>query len=480
MILFGNVFANNLQITNIELKNQNIANNTYVIEFDVAWLNSWRTSTLESNWDAVYFFIKYRPLPTSNWMHGQLELSGEVLPAEATLQYTGNGKGGLLYRTNDGIGNNNWDDIQVIWNYGTDGLPDDQPIEVSVQGFEMVYIPGGPFYLGDNGTEESGNFRNAHNQAPFRVTSETSIILGGTAPGSLGTDIETIVEVDDDFSSTTTQVLPAAFPKGFNPIYVMKYEISQGAYVNFLNKLKPNQSENRFPNAYGNSGNTINNVGTSPTYTTETPERATNWIDYTDFSAFADWSAMRMMTELEYEKICRGPLLPVPNELATGSPFYSAEEWTITNEGTFNEGISNPEQGISNVNLSLNGGSILRNGVFAASAINPSREETGATYYGVMEMTGNVGETIITTGNPEGRAYTSAIGDGVLNSEGEHNEAVNGWPDAQTFLGTGMRGGAYLTDSEFYYNQRVSNRHYTSLPNSGFGIAGGRLVLNDF
>lgn len=41
-----------------------------------------------------------------------------------------------------------------------------------------------------------------------------------------------------------------------------------------------------------------------------------------------------------------------------------------------------------------------RCGIFAASALLNNREETGGSYYGIMELTGNVYERAITVGNP--------------------------------------------------------------------------------
>lgn len=482
MILFGTAFANNLQITNIELKNQNTTNDTYVIEFDVAWMNSWRTSTLESNWDAVYFFVKYRQVPSNTWTHGTLELTGASVPAAATLQYTGNGKGGLLYKSADGIGNNNWDNLQVVWNYGVDGVADNQPVEVSILGFEMVYIPQGSFYLGDNGTEESGNFKNADNQNPFQVTSENAITLGGTAAGSLAGDEQLEMLTTDDFSDSNTETLPATFPKGYNPIYVMKYELSQEAYVEFLNKLDPTQASNRFPDQYNQFSNTIDDAGTDPVYTTDTPERAMNYVSYPDAAAYADWSAMRMMTELEFEKICRGTVPALANEFATGSDLFSLNTWTISNAGLSNETITNPEAGVSNININDNGSGVLRNGIFAGSANNFTREETGASYYGVMEMSGNVYELVINIGTPEGRNFTSGMGDGIIDANGDHNETASGWPLVSNSDGSGVKGGSNAFGSgESAIRSRVSNRDFVNLDiPTRYSDVGIRLVLNDF
>ena len=46
--------------------------------------------------------------------------------------------------------------------------------------------------------------------------------------------------------------------------------------------------------------------------------------------AFADWAGLRSMTELEYEKACRGPLEPVAGEYAFGTNEIYLEEFLMT------------------------------------------------------------------------------------------------------------------------------------------------------
>ena len=128
---------------------------------------------------------------------------------------------------------------------------------------------------------------------------------------------------------------------------------------------------------------------------------------------------------MEYEKACRGPLSPVPNEHAWGSdswyapiPFY----YTYTNEGTademINEGIG-VETGNANSAFTYFGSiKPVRCGIFAASAINKTREETGSSYYGVMEMTGNCNELVISIGNSQSRDCIGLHGDGIITSSG--------------------------------------------------------------
>ena len=106
--------------------------------------------------------------------------------------------------------------------------------------------------------------------------------------------------------------IPAAFPKGYNAFYVMKYEISQGQYTDFLNFLDPGLAPTYFMNAYGSYRNTISRTGLL--YTCDAPDRACDYLSWSDLAVYLKWAALRPMDELEFEKACRGPLYPVPNE----------------------------------------------------------------------------------------------------------------------------------------------------------------------
>ena len=56
-----------------------------------------------------------------------------------------------------------------------------------------------------------------------------------------------------------------------------------------------------------------------PVYTARLPFRTCNFLSWQDGYAYAGWAGLRPMTELEFEKACRGPLNPVPHEHAWGS-----------------------------------------------------------------------------------------------------------------------------------------------------------------
>ena len=154
------------------------------------------------------------------------------------------------------------------------------------------------------------------------------------------------------------------------------------------------------------------------------------------------------MTELEFEKACRGPVAPVADEYAWGSAnIQNWLQYSLAQTGTSSEYVTNPGTNAGNANHTgsdlqsqINGP--LRCGIFAASTTNPTREESGATYYGIMEMSGNVVERAVSIGFSQGRAYTGSHGDGLIDSLGMANQAD--WPDPVLGFGSALRGGSFF------------------------------------
>jgi formylglycine-generating enzyme required for sulfatase activity len=163
------------------------------------------------------------------------------------------------------------------------------------------------------------------------------------------------------------------------------------------------------------------------------------------------------MTELEYEKACRGPADKVANDFAWDINIVSAIDYAIENDGTSTEYINNPGVSTGNANYSLTLGLYLgplRVGIFAASAINKNREETGASYYGIIEMSGNLYERVVSVGNATGRNFTGLHGNGIISST-TGNSTVSNWPNGTTGEGFSHRGASWYNSSDFL---RVSDR----------------------
>ncbi|RYG50925.1 MAG: hypothetical protein EOO01_09590, partial [Chitinophagaceae bacterium] len=180
----GNTFANDVLVTNVSLINQTTAGplNTHYtsVQFNINWKNSWRTSTNESNYDGCWIFVKYRKQSTSVWLHATLNTTGQTAPAGSILQPSADGKGAFIYRSANGIGDVNYTNAALRWNYGADGVLDNENVEVKVFAVEMVYIPQGAFNLG-NASAESNKFRDGAVDTWFPITSENAITCGSSA-----------------------------------------------------------------------------------------------------------------------------------------------------------------------------------------------------------------------------------------------------------------------------------------------------------
>ena len=429
-------FGNNIKVSDVTLTNQNTAQNFYMVEFDLSWENSWRTSTYESNYDAAWVFVKFTPKNEQAWQHADLNYvdgtnDGHSAPNGATIRTASNnnsdGVGVFVFRSSDGIGNIQFQDIQLRWNYGND-IGDNDAVEISVHAIEMVYVPQGSFYLGD-GMGDFGQFQQGTSGNPYQVTSEGQITLGGGGANSLGNSDAANQQYADDFNDNVSQTLPAAFPKGYNAFYCMKYEISQDQYGEFLAHLSQSQRTERTEVIY------INNVNVYPIETgnhyavPENPYRAMDYMNWADCAAYADWAGLRPMSEMEYEKACRGPEEPVAEEYAWGNDSWYLEGiYTLANEGTDGEiitnGIGKNVGNANSVSIYQGWGRPLRCGIFAASAANKTREETGASYWGIMELTGNTYERIISVGNSQSRDFSGLHGDGNLTSSGNASFSV--------------------------------------------------------
>ena len=410
------LFANNITVSNTSLGGQNTASHFTQVSFDVAWENSWRTSTNESNYDGAWVFVKFRKNGTTDWRHCTISSTGNTSATGATFFIPSDNKGAFIYRSADGIGNVSYAGNKLQWNYGVDGILDNETVEVRVFALEMVYIPQGSFQLGSGGTE-TNVFKDGSSANPYLVASNAAIPFGTTA-GTLNTN----------GSGPTSGTLPVAFPKGFNAFWVSKYECSQQQYVDFLNHLD-------LARATANNTQGIF-TGTHPNLVAPQPDRAINNVSAARLAAHADWAAMRPMTELEFEKACRGYNTPaVPNEYVWGNTTL-VNVTSVTNTGLATEAVVTPTTANANTASSLN--QMVRVGIFARPT-GSDRTLSGGTYYGVMNMGDNVSELCFSVVNAQGQAIDAGVhGDGYLAPSG--NSDIAAWAPYQAY---GWRGSSY-------------------------------------
>ena len=459
LLLTANLSANDIVVSNISLTDENATEDYVMVQFDLSWENSWRISNGSANWDAAWVFVKYR-LSGGEWQHASLNNNGHsgaaaaidaglLDPGSAFNASTNPALGVFIYRSADGTGTVSMSGAQLRWNYGANGLSDDAIVDVKVFAIEMVYVSEGAFAAGSGGSETSCFTLTTINTANATTAPTGAGSLGGQAGGY-----------------PTGQTAPdnASWPNGFSAFYCMKYEISQQQYVDFLNTLTQTQANNRKYNGsdyrYAITGTTIGS------YATTNPYVACNFLSWMDGAAYSDWAGLRPMTELEYEKACRGTVAPVANEYAWGTNTVAGSAYTLDNDGATDEGITaNYSTSAGNASYAPTGGGIdgpLRVGIFAANAANSGRITAGASYYGIMELSGNLYERTVTVGNAAGRAYTGAHGNGALNGNGHAD--VTAWPgltggEVTGADGSGFRGGGWIIDATFL---RASDRNFAA------------------
>lgn len=448
LIFFGYFSrANNLQIGAVT---HTESGSNHYLNFTISWNNSWRTSSAPFNWDAVWVFVKRRDCAGLQWHHANLSSldsahsGGDTLLVDAYADK----KGVMIYREADGAGTSSGS-IQLK----LDSVPAGN-YDYQVFGIEMVYVPEGAFYVGDG---IPNGFFTASNNAPYLITSESPLNFassGNNLWGNVGNG----------------GTLAITYPKGYNSFFCMKYEISQGQYADFLNNITQDAAANRVDlTRFGLSRYTMS--GAWPSLFAASPNRACNWFCFKDLADYLDWSALSPMTEFEFEKACRGSSdnSAVAGEFAWGgNQVTDADSITAGTDGTPNEsfdGTIDIGTGVANFGNDFILGPI-RCG-FAAKN-NTNRFQSGASYYGIMELSGNVYElcyNIYFNTNAQGIFFAGTHGDGVLSTTPAPGFALQGWPvesgppqDAIDFSSVIAKGGAWVNQDSA--KLRVSDRTY--------------------
>ena len=431
--------ANGLQVTNVVVNMRD--DSTAYVKFDISWQHSWRYTGI--NHDAAWVFLKVRPEGSTTWQHVTLEGSGVNPPDYSTGAGTAvdlivpNDRVGLFVRrAEQGSGTLSVTNVQAVWNIASNGLAKTSRVHIWAQAVEMVYVAQGSFAAGSGGSEPNAFTLTTIDTGDVSVAPSGSGSLGGAAGGY-----------------PTGQTAPnALWPNGYSAFYCMKYEITEGQWVDFFNTLMDTQKATR--DITGSAGKNSDGVETRNTVawssgdaTSAARDQACSQLCWADSVAYADWSGLRPMTELEFEKACRGPLLPVANEYVWGTTAISATT-AIVNDGT---GTDTAIGGNCNC-FGCSPFGPYRAGIYATPS--SSREAAGASYWAIMELGGNLWERAVTIGNATGRAFTGAHGDGKLNAAGDAD--VTGWPgwnaEGAGFRGSGFNQGATFT--------RTSDRTY--------------------
>ncbi|MEZ5007497.1 MAG: SUMF1/EgtB/PvdO family nonheme iron enzyme [Chitinophagales bacterium] len=469
--------ANNAHVRNLELAESN------VLECDITWENSWHyhDSIAPFNHDALWVFCKGRRLDNQQWESILFKSSGvevnEILEAKVASSQIGvivkriqNGEGYIQTNFKAEV---NVVDLAASYS------------EIRLFAIEMVYVNEGAFYVGDSISNHSLMIYGSGQ--PFYIDSESSITVGQTS-GQLYSN--------DDYVPFAN--IPSQYPKGYSAFYAMKYEISQQQYVDFLNTLTPIQQQNRqinkafqslcfsdedhiegernFIKKIGNQFGCDANDNGIFGETDDGNNVACNFLTWGHITAYLDWSGLRPMTELEFEKASRGPEESEPLELVWGNAnvVNTLQAVLSANDKETILDTIPPGFGIANFGYCLPSGP-LRCG-FAATATS-TRVSSGATYYGLMEMSGNLWELCVNV-SEKGLRFGGEHGDGQLNDQGFANQST--W-ESVSGEGSGLRGGGWNSGIlNGFRDLAISDRFFAFLNgnNSARGTVGGRGVIS--
>lgn len=460
-----------------------------MIRFSLRSGNSWRARWTEpaaatatgrdepvESWSAVWVFAKYRRPGGDGFAHATLAANrgDHSVPATAVLDVglTGDrGTGVFIHRGARGHGPLALADVGLRWLHATDGVADPNAVDLRVYAIDMVRVPAGGFHVGSGGDEPGGFVAGgdgAHGK-PFLVDAAWSgpVAAGGTAR-RIGAE-RGMLWAGDAATRRVASPLADGFPTGHDAFYCMRYELTRGQFTDFLNTLSAAEFADT---SAGDAGHAVRHVtaagrhgldGAWPTLVPRKPHQACNLLSWWDGAKYASWAAIRPLTELEYEKACRGPRRALADEYAWGSNAIATAEYTVADEGRAGEriaagGLETAGNAVHDLTLPaffggpvspyINGvpGGPMRPGIFAGPATG--RVAAGSSYWGIMELSGNVREQVVTLADAAGRAFRGSHGDGTTTPPAD-------WPVARFSMrapkdagktdgqGSGARGGSY-------------------------------------
>lgn len=512
------VYGDGLQISSVRLSGQNQSTGTCRIVYNLSWAHSWRmlaSSGLPGH-DAVWVFARFRVFGGA-WQPCRLEVAGHSAGNGTPLQWlsglvsphlphhpVSNPVVGLMIgRSGPGNGTVAAGGLELLWNYRLQGLSDTEVVEVAVYGVEMVYVSAGPFWLGSGG-DEPGRFYHIvdslNRRLPVAVGADSLVVwttstsggsfgassgVTGTAgsnsgmgsslslSGPVGSARGVCRTVESTAYAGGIQ-LPADFPVGYKAFYIMKYELSQSQYRDFLNSIPYSEQHARTngspdrpagtpalgsghrqcirirqPGRPGISGALYGcDANQNGVYDEADDGQGTacNFLNWADLSAYLDWAGLRPITEGEFEKACRGPQFPQPGEYPWGlAPVVPADSLLFAR--------TEHESAFMAANCII-GNQTLVDGPSRVGAVGDTlapRSSTGKSWYGIADLGGNVREWVVEMGNLGSLAMRSVHGDGYVGPRAVHD--VQGWPDPHLANGMLIRGGGW---SDPPHSARVS------------------------
>ena len=285
---------------------------------------------------------------------------------------------------------------------------------------------------------------------------------------------------------------PITYPNGYPAFWAMKYELSQEQYVSFLNKLDAEQQktrtigaafesvkegdyifgshrdrsssrngiklaskgENGEPHLFANDLDGVSDYAQDGDGQT----LACNFLNAGDMMAYADWTGLRPLSELEYEKMARRPY---PEVAIRGEYAWNTKTILVsTAVRDIGKGSKTEMAKDGHVNAENKIKGPIRCGAYSASG--GGQINAGGSFWGLMELSGNLAE-IYYNANKEGRVFKANKkihhGNGKLASSGQADMDNSFWPISEKAFA--LRGGSFKSEkSELTIADR--SRHWNA------------------
>ncbi len=426
-LLYSFTYGNNATISNPQYNNQ-----TRTLAFDIGWNNGFRVN---ADWsDYIHLVIKVKNSNETSWNPAPAFSASAI-----NLQTPSSSAGGFTSVLHSAGFSSGTDGGRMIIQFtaGTFINP-----SFKIMAIEMIYADhenlGYTYHFGDGSTRNRLHDGSDEN-LPFVWAPPYPDIIVGNQSGQLAAN----------FNS------PLPFAMSNIHKSMMKYEITQGMYMDFLNCLSRPQQDTRTEtdlsigisevtnvfvmsnNSYPDQDNGVRCAETIPAAGRITffcdgnnngigneaddgLDRACNFIGAEDAKAILDWLHLMPMSKIEYELWARGGGNVVPGEYAWGSTSYHV----IDPQGWNNEGTSQAyhnDIGTTGAHVSTNF-SAKRVGAFAGATT--TREQSGASFFGIMDLSGSLLETVYNPLSSNGNAQPDPqeLGDGIIGIHGSHNQ----------------------------------------------------------
>lgn len=413
-IAAGSPDTNNIVVADVALSSPTVSGVSISFTLKENNVVSGSTPNEASYKTADWIFVKFSTQAGADGTWHHATLTGGAVNGPATLAAASDNMGVFVTHNQNAA---YWTaGATVTWNYGADGVSGANA-RVKVFAVSMVKVPTGSFVYNAGG-------------------------IGGATYNNYGGGAQMTVNSTEDLPVGAA----AGWPNGYNSFYIMRYELTQGQYADFLNTVHSSTAAA----LYAGDVNYGHNMGYNPPnpygwrYSAVDRFAAKNYLSTNDMWSFLSWAGLRPMTEMEYEKACRD----TGSDARTypwGSSLPDTDTYNPPNEG------GTHKRNFANHNNTSGGQKVLDVGRYMAGDVYRTPEQTGASPYGIADLVGNAGEHVIAC------SYTTVPDNG---------SGTVAWPSNWPAAGStqkGLRGGDWSMSSSFV---DVSRRTYIPWTNT--------------